>query len=163
MTNPDICPKEFRHALGKFPTGVTIITTKNQDNEYIGITASSFNSVSLNPPLILWSIDKNARSLPSFPDNGHYAIHVLKDDQQALSNKFARQGEDKFAGINITEGLGNVPLLDEYCVRFQCRCEHQYDGGDHIIMVGRVLDFDTNDSDNPLIFHSGSYAKILHN
>ncbi|TKB46191.1 flavin reductase family protein [Thalassotalea mangrovi] len=162
MIQPEIDPREFRSALGKFPTGVTIITTKNDNDEYIGITASSFNSVSLNPPLILWSIDKNARSLSSFPNDGHYAVHVLNEQQQELSNTFARQGADKFSGLEVTEGIAGVPLLAGVCGRFQCKCEHQYDGGDHIIMVGRVLNYETCDNHKPLVFHSGNYARVTY-
>ncbi|MEP1551977.1 flavin reductase family protein, partial [Paraglaciecola sp.] len=86
MTQPEFDPRDFRNALGKFPTGVTIITTKNEMGELIGMTASSFNTVSLNPPLVLWSIDKSARSLPSFGEGHHFAVHVLSEHQQDLSN-----------------------------------------------------------------------------
>ncbi|QBY04506.1 flavin reductase [Thalassotalea sp. HSM 43] len=160
MTEPGIDPKLFRNALGKFPTGVTIITSKHGD-EQIGMTISSFNSVSLNPPLILWSIDKSARSLPAFTDSKNFAVHVLADDQQELSNLFARQGADKFAAASIETGIADVPLLTEYCARFQCEVEHQYDGGDHIIIVGRVLDFDVDEDKDPLVFHSGRYAQLV--
>ncbi|TRX54987.1 flavin reductase family protein [Thalassomonas sp. M1454] len=159
MTNPGIDPIQFRNALGKFPTGVTIVTTKFGD-ELIGMTISSFNSVSLDPPLILWSIDKGARSLPAFKEASNFAVHVLCEDQQEVSNLFARQGADKFANVELETGIGDVPMLKEYSARFQCQVEHQYEGGDHVIIVGRVLDFDAHDCKDPLVFHSGRYAKI---
>lgn len=162
MTQPEFDPRDFRNALGKFPTGVTIITTKNESGELIGMTASSFNTVSLNPPLILWSIDKGARSLPSFGEGHHFAVHVLSEHQQDLSNTFATKSDDKFAGIDVTFGIAEVPLLPEFSARFQCVCQHEYDGGDHVILVGRVLDYETADCNSPLVFHSGSYAKISH-
>ncbi|WNC72224.1 flavin reductase family protein [Thalassotalea psychrophila] len=159
MTKPGIDPIQFRNALGKFPTGVTIVTTKFGD-ELIGMTISSFNSVSLDPPLILWSIDKGARSLPAFKEANHFAVHVLSEEQQDLSNLFARQGADKFANVELETGIADVPMLSEYCARFQCQVEHQYEGGDHVIIVGRVLDFDAHDGKDPLVFHSGRYAQI---
>lgn len=159
MTDPSIDPIKLRNALGKFPTGVTIVTTKFAD-EFIGMTISSFNSVSLNPPLILWSIDKSARSLPAFQEASQFAVHVLREDQQELSNLFARQGADKFANVELEIGIADVPMLSEYGARFQCQVEHQYEGGDHVIIVGRILDFDAHDGKAPLVFHSGSYAQI---
>ena len=96
-------PQAFRAALGTFTTGVTIITTRAADGEAVGITANSFNSVSLNPPLVLWSLAKNARSLAAFSGAKHWNVHVLSADQEALSGRFARQGEEKFAGLELDE------------------------------------------------------------
>ncbi|QYJ78851.1 flavin reductase family protein [Shewanella acanthi] len=162
MMQTQFDPTDFRRALGKFPTGVTIVTTKNARGEKIGVTASSFNSVSLDPPLVLWSLKKEARSIDSFGEGKHFAVHVLGDHQQDLSNHFARQGADKFANLPLVEGVAEMPLLTEFSVRFQCVCQHQYDGGDHVILVGRVLQFDTTECNQPLIFHSGNYAKVAH-
>jgi flavin reductase (DIM6/NTAB) family NADH-FMN oxidoreductase RutF len=159
MHNPIFDSREFRQTLGCFPTGVTIITCLTATGEPVGMTASSFNSVSLDPPLVLWSIDKRALSLQAFTQAKHYAIHVLAGHQQDLSNQFARQGADKFSGVSVTEGIAGVPLLTEYCARFQCQTEHQYEGGDHIILVGRVLDFKATEY-NPLLFHRGRYALL---
>ncbi|GLP96411.1 flavin reductase family protein [Paraferrimonas sedimenticola] len=155
----DFDPQQFRHSLGKFATGVTIITTKAADGELIGMTASSFNSVSLDPPMVLWSIDRRALSLQAFTENEHFAVHVLGESQSEQSNLFARQGADKFGQVATSEGIGGVPLFEEYCARFQCRLVHQYEGGDHVIMVGQVLAFDTTD-ENPLIFHGGQYRQL---
>ena len=162
MTQPEFDPMAFRRALGKFPTGVTIITTKNDKGENIGVTASSFNSVSLDPPLILWSLSKTARSVAAFGEGHHFAVHILSEHQQELSNHFAKQGADKFADLALSQGHGEVPLLAEFSARFQCICQHQYDGGVHVILVGRVLEYETKECNQPLIFHSGSYAKVVH-
>ncbi|HEY6612667.1 MAG TPA: flavin reductase family protein [Pseudomonas sp.] len=150
-------PQAFRAALGTFTTGVTIITTRSADGEPIGITANSFNSVSLNPPLVLWSLAKNARSLPAFSSERHWNVHVLAAEQEALSGRFAAQGSDKFAGIELDDGIGPAPLLPGCTARFQCRTAFQYEGGDHVIFVGEVLAFDSS-GHAPLVFQSGQYA-----
>src|SRR5512143_589785 len=114
-------PLEFRKALGSFATGVTIITTRAEDGTPIGLTVNSFNSVSLNPPLVLWSLAETSLSLPIFRAATHWAVHVLASDQEDLSGRFARRGENKFAGLDVDEGLGGVPLLKGCAARFQCR------------------------------------------
>lgn len=158
MTTPAAFdPQAFRAALGTFTTGVTIITTRAQDGEPIGITANSFNSVSLNPPLVLWSLAKNARSLPAFTSAPHWNVHILSADQEELSGRFARQGEDKFADLALDDGISSAPLLPHCTARFQCRTAFSYDGGDHLIFVGEVLAYDHSDLP-PLVFQSGQYA-----
>lgn len=147
----------FRKALGSFATGVTIITTRDAAGASVGLTVNSFNSVSLNPPLVLWSLAENSNSLRTFRAASHWAVHVLSSDQEALSGRFARRGEDKFAGVEVEPGLGDVPLLRGCSARFQCRTAFQYDGGDHVIFVGEVLAFDRVDV-APLVFHAGGYA-----
>ncbi|MFC6668747.1 flavin reductase [Marinobacterium aestuariivivens] len=151
-------PKDFRRALGKFPTGVTVITTRDQNGERIGVTASSFNSVSIDPALVLWSIDKGAYSLEAFTEGRHFAVNVLRNDQVELSNRFARRGEDKFAGIEVREGLGNSPLLPGAAAVFECRTWNVYEGGDHFIVVGEVLNYSYEDNASSLVFHNGHYA-----
>lgn len=148
---------EFRRALGSFATGVTVITTRDASGQPVGLTVNSFSSVSLNPPLVLWSLANNAMSLPAFRDNGHWAVHVLATDQEELSGRFARRGEDKFAGLSLDEGEGGVPLLQGCMARFQCKTATQYEGGDHLIFIGEVLSFDRADT-APLVFHGGRYA-----
>jgi len=153
--------KAFRRALGNFTTGVTIITTRSADGTPIGITANSFNSVSLNPPMVLWSIARTSRSLPAFEGNEYWAVHILSGEQEALSNRFAKSGEDKFADLPVENGVGNIPLLDSCCARLQCKTAVRYDGGDHIIFVGEVIEFDHSDAP-PLVFHAGRYALATH-
>lgn len=150
-------PQAFRAALGTFTTGVTIITTRAPDGEAIGITANSFNSVSLDPPLVLWSLAKNARSMAAFTAAKHWNVHVLTAEQESLSSRFARQGEDKFNGLELDEGISKAPLLKDCTARFQCRTAFSYDGGDHLIFVGEVLAYDHSDRP-PLVFQSGQYA-----
>ena len=150
--------QNFRAALGSFATGVTVITTMSEDGKPVGVTASSFNSVSLDPPLVLWSLAKNSLSKDAFCTSGHFAIHVLSSKQQELSNKFARSGDDKFSGLNWEGGKLDSPVLDEYAALFECKTMHQYEGGDHIILVGQVMHFDLCDEE-PLVFHGGQYAE----
>ena len=147
----------FRQALGSFATGVTIITTRDAAGAPVGLTVNSFNSVSLNPPLVLWSLAETSNSLSIFRAATHWAVHVLATDQEALSGRFARKGEDKFAGADVEAGLGETPLLRGCSARFQCRTAFQYRGGDHVIFVGEVLAFDRADV-APLVFHGGRYA-----
>lgn len=149
-------PRQFRNALGHFATGVAIVTTRDTHGGAIGITINSFASVSLEPPLVLWSLAKNAWSVAAFEAADFFAIHVLAEDQQDLSNRFARASEDKFAGVKTSAGLGGAPLLPGCPAVFQCSTEHRYDGGDHIIIVGRVQSFHTEERP-PLLFHRGRY------
>ncbi len=154
---PAIDPKDFRNALSMFATGVTIITTRTETGDPVGITANSFNSVSLDPPMVLWSLAKNAYSLPVFQQAKEWNVHILSNEQEALSNKFAKKGEDKFAGISLDQGVTNSPLLPGCSARFQCRTMFEYEGGDHIIFVGEVLAYDRAPTP-PLLYLSGNYA-----
>lgn len=147
----------FRRALGAFATGVAVVTTRAADGKPVGMTISSFNSVSLNPPLVLWSVARSALSLPAFQQASHWVVHVLSGQQESLSTRFSRAGEDKFAGLEIDNGLGGAPLLRDCAARFQCRTAFTYDGGDHEILVGEVLSFDRSEAP-PLVFHGGRYA-----
>jgi 3-hydroxy-9,10-secoandrosta-1,3,5(10)-triene-9,17-dione monooxygenase reductase component len=153
-------PGQFRKALGSFTTGVTVVTTRAQDGSDIGMTANSFNSVSLEPPMVLWSLGKSSLSLPAFEAAEYFAVHVLAQDQEPLSGQFARRGADKFAGVSLERGPNDIPLLTKYAARFVCRTAFKYEGGDHIIFVGEVVEFDHHDI-APLLFHSGQYAQLL--
>jgi len=159
MSNTPFDTREFRNALGSFATGVTIITTRDEAGEAVGITANSFNSVSLDPPMVLWSLAKTSRSLVAFERSRHWAVHILSAGQESLSNRFARSGADKFAGLPELRGIASLPLLEGCATRLQCETSFVYEGGDHLIFVGRVLAFDRNDLP-PLAFHSGRYAVI---
>lgn len=150
-------PRDFRQALGRFATGVTIVTTRAADGTPVGMTANSFNSVSMDPPMVLWSLARTSRSLPAFTQATHWNVHILANDQEALSNRFARAGEDKFAGLAFEEGHDGTPLMAGCSARFQCRTAFQYEGGDHIIFVGEVVDFDRSER-APLVFVTGGYA-----
>lgn len=152
--------REFRDALGCFATGVTVVTARGADGENVGCTANSFSSVSLDPPLVMWAIAKNANSYDAFIQAKNFAIHILHAGQQDMSKLFATKDVNKFSEISWSEGEGGVPLLDDYSVRFECSTENLVEGGDHIIIVGRVHAMDNPDAE-PLGFYQGKYAKIV--
>lgn len=158
MLTTDIDPKVFRRALGQFPTGVTVITTTDGEKQPVGVTASSFNSVSMDPPLILWSVDKGAYSRSIFESAEHFAVHVLHESQVPVSNRFASRGDDKFNGVEYSINEQGCPLLNEYAALFICKTWQTYEGGDHIIIVGEVIAYDNVESATPLVFTRGSYA-----
>lgn len=149
--------RPFREALGSFTTGVTIVTTRDADGHDVGLTANSFNSVSLDPPMVLWSLARSSLSLATFKAADYFAVHVLAADQQELSNLFATRGADKFAGIELDRGHGDIPLLPGCSARFECSTAFQYEGGDHEIFVGEVVEFEDYKRP-PLVFQSGKYA-----
>jgi 3-hydroxy-9,10-secoandrosta-1,3,5(10)-triene-9,17-dione monooxygenase reductase component len=148
---------QFRNALGSFVTGVTIVTTRTTDGTDVGLTANSFNSVSLDPPLVLWSLARTSASQDAFTQASRFAVHILASDQENLSTRFAKRGEDKFAGLTLERDEKGTPLLQDCSARFECRTAYQYDGGDHIIFVGEVLSF-SQSAKRPLAFHAGRYA-----
>ena len=157
MSSPSPDSRSFRDALGAFATGVTVVTTRDGDGNPVGVTASSFNSVSMDPPLVLWSLAKNSNSREAFCSSGHFAIHVLAESQQEIANRFASSGTDKFAGVDWSEGQLGSPILAPHAGLFECRARHEYDGGDHLILVGEVVCFEVC-SEPPLLFHRGRYA-----
>jgi flavin reductase (DIM6/NTAB) family NADH-FMN oxidoreductase RutF len=155
----DFSLPEYRKTLGAFPTGVTIITTRDADGSLIGLTASSFNSVSLTPPLVLWSLGLQSRSLAAFQACSHYAINVLTQDQGELAMRFASSGENRFADVAYTEGLEGAPLLSGVAASFECFNRSRYTEGDHMIFVGEVERF-TQGSGSPLIYHRGQFGQL---
>lgn len=151
-----IDPIALRNALGQYATGVAVVTTLNGDGQPIGLTVNSFASVSLDPPLVLWSLALTSACLPAFEKCSHFAVNVLTADQVALSNRFAKMGIDKFADLAWTPGLGGAPVLPN-CALFECRNETRHVGGDHLIFIGRVERFAHTEAP-PLIFHAGRYC-----
>jgi flavin reductase (DIM6/NTAB) family NADH-FMN oxidoreductase RutF len=150
--------RHLRHALGRFATGVTVVTTRTADGKLEALTANSFAAVSLDPPLVLWSLWRNATSLPSFLESGYFAVNVLAADQCDLSRHFAMRAENKFANVaNDAVGLGGCPLLSGTIASFQCTTENTVVGGDHIIFIGRVHRATYRDGE-PLIFSAGQYC-----
>jgi flavin reductase (DIM6/NTAB) family NADH-FMN oxidoreductase RutF len=147
----------LRAALGLFATGVTIVTTRAPDGSAIGLTANSFNSVSLTPPLVLWSLGTKAGSLQAFLQAEHYAIHVLAVEQQGLAERFASKLIDRFDGVPVQPGLGGVPLLTGCAAVFECTRRSQYPEGDHVILVGEVLACQHDATRSPLLFHGGKF------
>ncbi|WP_299585726.1 flavin reductase family protein [uncultured Microbulbifer sp.] len=149
----------LRDTLGHFATGVTVITTRDAEGQPAGMTANSFNSVSLDPALVLWSIDKQSLGYEAFTTREHFAVHVLRADQQHVSNLFAGRGVDKFGQIHWSEGPNGIPRLDECAAYFHCRRAQCIEGGDHTILLGEVLEFSTNGGE-PLVFHRGRYRAL---
>lgn len=147
----------LRVALGQYATGVAVVTTLDAEGRPAGLTVNSFASVSLAPPLVLWSLAQTSACMQAFRSCSHFAVNVLAADQIEMSNRFALAGYDKFAGITWTPGLDGVPLLDGCCARFECRNHAHHAGGDHIIFIGRVEHFMRADLP-PLVFHGGRYC-----
>lgn len=155
-----IDPLQFRRALGNFATGVTIVTAQNEQGEKVGVTANSFNSVSLDPPLILWSIDKKSSSFPVFEQASHFAVNVLSGSQIELSNKFSRRNIDKYADTHYQEGQGSVPVLAHCSAVFECERHQIIEGGDHWILIGKVVAFH-DEGRSPLVYHQGAYSGVI--
>ncbi|MBX7526079.1 flavin reductase family protein [Qipengyuania vesicularis] len=153
-------PHAFRNALGSFATGVTIVTARDGEGRPVGLTANSFNSVSLDPPMVLWSLSLHSGSLPVFRDAERWAVHVLAADQQAMSDRFATPAIDKFEGLSLADGPEGAPLIEGCAARFGCRARFEYEGGDHAIFLGEVIEFDRREAE-PLIYHGGQYGRIM--
>ena len=154
---PVFSPREFRASLGMFATGVTIVTARTAEGERVGLTANSFNSVSLDPPLVLWSLARAAGSLPAFSAGSHYAINILAADQKALAERFAARGADRWTGVAFTEGAGRAPLLAGAAATFECFNRSRYEEGDHVIFVGEVERCTHRADASPLLFHGGKF------
>ena len=159
MTLDPIDQKAFRRALGQFPTGVCIVTCR-VDGEPLGMTMSSFNSLSLDPPLILFSIDRRANGLPLWERADGFAIHVLSEGQSALSNRFARAGSAKWEGLASETGLHGAPLLSGAAAVFECAAHACHDGGDHRLFIARVERQTFSADRRPLVFAAGRYATL---
>lgn len=151
--------RDFRKALGLFPTGVSVITCRTEDGEPFGITANSFSSVSLDPPLILWSIDRAARSAPAFEAAKAFAVSVLEAQQTELAIRFAQGGLHKFAGITLPDGLDGVPLIPGAVAHFECTTHALVNGGDHLIILGHVRSFMTFPG-TPMVFAHGRFVEL---
>ncbi len=152
--------RDFRSTLGRFATGVTVVTALASDDQPIGVTISSFNSVSLDPPLILWSLSVDSPKLESFRQASHFAVNILAAGQRNISNRFASRDKDRFADLPVLEGLGGIPLIGGCCAWFECANETQYPGGDHLIFIGRVERFAQGEETSPLLFFNGAYRQI---
>jgi flavin reductase (DIM6/NTAB) family NADH-FMN oxidoreductase RutF len=154
---PDFSERELRDALGRFATGVTVVTTMTPRGP-LGITANSFASVSMEPPLVLWSPARKSRRFPAFEAAPFFAIHVLSAGQQELAERFSLPG-DGFSRVEFAAGLGEAPLLSGCVARFECRHAAGHPGGDHLIVVGEVLRVHQADLP-PLLYHRGAYCGL---
>lgn len=153
---PNFDQRLYRQALSQFATGVTIITTCLPDGSFLGLTANSFNSVSLDPPLVLWSLSNRAQSMPVFTNNSHYIINVLSAEQRALAEQFASRSDDRFNGVQFSLSATGLPILDGVSAWFECHNRSRYPEGDHVIFVGEVEQCAVTPQ-APLIFHDGQF------
>jgi len=152
--------RTFRAALGCFATGITVVTSVGLDGEYLGFTANSFNSVSLDPPLVLFSLDRGAFSLKAFEAAGVFAINILSEGQEAVSVAFARAQSNKWEGIRTEIWDTGSPILLDALASFDCQTTSMHDGGDHVIFVGRVLRLRAVPDGRPLLYYRGSYRQL---
>ena len=152
--------RALRNTLGRFATGVTIVTAIDPDGQPVGLTVNSFSAVSLNPPLVLWCLDNGSHNLEAFLHARHHAINVLAAGQVDLSNRFATWPIDRFAGLHWHAGAGGAPLLAGCCASFEVINESCQPGGDHSIFVGRVVNFRETPELAPLLFHAGQYRLL---
>ena len=152
--------RHYRNALGRFPTGIAIVTTLTGEGQAIGMTINSFASVSLDPALVLWSLDRGSECLDAFSTGAGYGVHFLRDDQQELSQRFSRKDRHDFSDLTYEIGLGGAPLIRDCHAWFDCKVQARLDGGDHVILIGHVQDFGHQDSAEPLIYYKGAYRKL---
>ncbi len=156
---PPIDTRELRNALGMFATGVTVVTTVNNEGRPIGLTCNSFSSVSLKPPLVLWSLSLYSPSLQSFLQAPYFAVNILDAEQEELSKRFSTPMKDRFADLEWVAGEGGIPLIKGSAAQLQCRNETRHYSGDHIILIGQVLKFTYRDAE-PLVFVRGQYREL---
>lgn len=150
----------FRDALGHFATGVAIVTARGVDGAALGLTINSFASVSLDPPLVLWSLDRASDRFATLMKAGHFCVNILGDEHRALSQRLSRKGESALDAGEVREGVEHLPILKTAIAHFECRVEHRHDGGDHVIFVGRVVDFGHKAHGNPLVYYRGRYRAL---
>jgi flavin reductase (DIM6/NTAB) family NADH-FMN oxidoreductase RutF len=160
LNSGTLAPDQLRRAMGCFATGITIVTTKGPDGKFEGVTANSFSTVSLDPPLVLWSLARTARSFAQFEAAPHFAINVLGAGQVDLSRHFSAPHADKLAGIDHHLGHGDCPVLTGVLAHFECLRESMIEGGDHVIFIGRVLRASFREGE-PLIYSAGRYHRAI--
>ena len=158
---PNFSTQDFRAALGMFATGVTIITARGVDGAPVGLTANSFNSVSMTPPLVLWSLARSAGSMPAFERGSHYAVNILGADQHELAQRFASKSVDRFKDLPFRAGAGGAPILEGAVAVFECFNRSRYEEGDHVIFVGEVERCAWRAGATPLIYQGGRYFTEL--
>ena len=153
-------PELLRETLGLFPTGIAVVTAKAADGALYGVTVNSFSSVSLDPPLVLFSLARTLHTLAALLSAGAFAIHFLREDQQHLSARFAKPSANKWEGLRRRAGVTGSPVLEPALALLECRLYAQYDGGDHVILVGRITHIEKDTGGNPLVFFRGRYHTI---
>jgi flavin reductase (DIM6/NTAB) family NADH-FMN oxidoreductase RutF len=156
----DLEARNLRKALSSLPTGVVVVTACDAQAGRLGMTMNSFTSVSLEPPLVMFSIDRHALALPGWLRAAGYAVNVLASSQEQLSNQFARALGDKWRGVRTTPGLHGAPLLDGAVARFECSARQTFDGGDHVVFLARIERYTCDQTAAPLVFHRGRYGVV---
>jgi len=152
--------RAFRNALGSFPTGVAVITTRASAEQHLGITVNSFTSVSLDPPLVLWCMDKKSDRYHSFTKAASYTVSILGTEHQEVSSRLAKQGSHSLEGIPLTETQTGPPALRDAHAVFECEAEAVHDAGDHAILIGRVVRFSRHEENVPLVYYRGRYGSL---
>jgi flavin reductase (DIM6/NTAB) family NADH-FMN oxidoreductase RutF len=150
---------DFRKVLSSYPTGVAIVTCRDGAGQPAALTINSFASLSLTPPLVLWSIEKNSDQFDAFAQATHYAVNILAEGHGELARHFATHRGDKFDGIDHYHGIQKLPLLPDCCASLQCRIVDRVEAGDHIVMIGEVIEMDKGNA-SPLVFHQGQYRAL---
>lgn len=152
--------REFRDALGCFATGVCVITTQSESGQAVGMTVNSFASVSLDPALILWSLQNNSEMYDTWLNAKTFAVNILRKDQRDLASQYARKSDHLLAAGHFVAGATGVPVLHESLVSFECELGATHPGGDHIILIGSVLEMENRDNGEPLLFCAGGYREL---
>ncbi|MDD2885498.1 MAG: flavin reductase family protein [Dechloromonas sp.] len=160
MTQPQTDTRALRNALGRFATGIAIVTAIDPDGHPIGLTVNSFSAVSLQPALVLWCLDNGSHNLEAFRKASHHAINILSVDQQDLSNRFATWPADRFVGLPWQPGAGGAPVFPDCCAIFEVANDTAHAGGDHTVFIGRVEKFSDAPTQDPLLFHAGQYRQL---
>ncbi len=153
-------PRDLRNALGRYATGVTVVTANPEGYEPFGMTANSFSALSLDPPLILWSIQRDSDCFDAFDAANGFVVNILADDQMDLSNGYAKKNQHELAAGSYRQGRSGYPVLRNCLVSFECKMWARYEGGDHIILVGEVIDIEEKPTGNPLVFAGGKYREL---
>jgi flavin reductase (DIM6/NTAB) family NADH-FMN oxidoreductase RutF len=151
---------QFRNALGRFATGVCVITANPEGHAPFGMTVNSFSSLSLTPPLVLWSLQKNSDTMEAFRAAKHYCANILSQEQKALSGRYAKKGDHALRDEDFTIGESGLPVLTHALASFECAMDARHDGGDHIILVGRVTHMSVSTGGRPLVFYEGGYREL---
>jgi flavin reductase (DIM6/NTAB) family NADH-FMN oxidoreductase RutF len=153
--------REFRNTVGNFASGVTIITTKNEEEEkFVGLTVNAFSSLSLDPAQILFCIDKGSSSLPAVKKGNPFVVNILQEEQESVCRGFAKKGGDKFAGVDYSITEKGIPVLNDNLASIHCTVHEILEGGDHYIVVGDVSDFSYDETKKPLVFYRGKFESI---
>ena len=152
--------RALRAALGHYATGVAVVTAVGPDGHPAGMTINSFGSLSLDPPLILWCLDRRSASLATFTSADHFAVNVLAADQEQVARRFAARGQDRFCGLRWHRGPNGLPVLDDGLGVFICRRNRHIHGGDHVIVIGHLEKYQITQGQSPLVFYTGRYLNV---